>query len=531
MAQTLYTGGTILTMEEPLYAQALLEEDGIIQAVGDLTEVEALAGRQVRRVHLEGQTLIPAFLDPHSHLMAWAAAMLQVPLGDCTTKEEICQSLAAYVRREELPPGAWVKGTGYDPASLGEGCPPLREELDACCPGHPVVIQHASGHAGVFNSLALEQLGVGEETPCPQGGEMGRDEQGRLNGYMEEKAFLELLPRMPMDDPEDILRALGAAQDRYASYGITTVQEGALMDGMLPLYREAVDRGLLKLDVVAYGGPGGRWEESLASHWGAYRGGLKLGGYKLFLDGSPQGRTAWLREPYRGEESYRGYPTMTDRQLDEALSHALERRVQVLAHCNGDGAAEQLLSAVRRVEDRVGRKLRRPVMIHAQLVGRDQLRTVKALGVIPSFFVAHVYHWGDFHVDNLGLERAEGISPAASAWKLGIPFTFHQDTPVLPPDMMETIWCAVNRLTRSGRVLGGGETIPVLEAMKAVTVHAAYQYFEEGEKGSLRRGKQADFAVLERDPLKTPPEELRHIRVQATIRRGQVIYSRGGWGL
>ena len=167
-------------------------------------------------------------------------------------------------------------------------------------------------------------------------------------------------------------------------------------------------------------------------------------------------------------------------------------------------------------------------MIHAQLLDLDQMDEVKELGVVPSFFAAHVYHWGDVHVKNFGAERAARISPAGAALERDIPFTFHQDTPVLPPDMLETVWCGVNRLTRSGAVLGPEQKIPVVEALAAVTIRAAWQYFEEGEKGSLREGKRADLVLLERDPLTADPMSLRDIPVLATWKDGRLIYRREG---
>ena len=157
-----------------------------------------------------------------------------------------------------------------------------------------------------------------------------------------------------------------------------------------------------------------------------------------------------------------------------------------------------------------------------------ELDKVKELGVVPSFFAAHVYHWGDVHVKNFGAERAARISPAGAALERDIPFTFHQDTPVLPPDMLETVWCGVNRLTRSGAVLGPEQKIPVVEALAAVTIRAAWQYFEEGEKGSLREGKRADLVLLERDPLTADPMSLRDIPVLATWKDGRLIYRREG---
>ena len=521
METTLYFGGPIVTLEEPQYAQALVERGGRIAYVGDREEAERLAGPGARRVDLEGRALLPAFLDPHSHLLACAYARLQVPLGECAGWEEIADRLSKHVQERDIPPGAWVKGTGYDQNALAEGAAPDRFCLDRACPNNPVVIQHASGHAGVFNTLALERLGALNED-CG----LERDGQGELTGRGEENPFLDLLGRIPMDGLEDVLRAFQGAQEEYASHGITTAQEGLLQPVMAPVYQEILRRGLLYLDVNAYVPPAdydrlrGQFAQGVSASPGTFR----AAGMKIFLDGSPQGGTAWVREPYAGGGC--GTSTMTDGQVLSAFRQALDRDAQLLAHCNGDRAAEQYLTLLAQAEREAGKKLCRPVMIHAQLLGLDQLERVKALGVIPSFFVAHVYHWGEIHVKNFGLDRAGRISPAGSALARGIPFTFHQDSPVIPPDMLETIWCACVRRTKTGRVLGAEERIPVEAALRAVTQTAALQYGLERELGTLRPGKRADFVLLSGDPLRTPPEELKKLQVERTIRCGRTIWSR-----
>ena len=521
METTLYFGGPIVTLEEPQYAQALVERGRRIAYVGDREEAERLAGPGARRVDLEGRALLPAFVDPHSHLLACAYARLQVPLGECAGWGEIADRLSRHVQERGIQPGEWVKGTGYDQNALAEGAAPDRFCLDRACPHNPVVIQHASGHAGVFNTLALERLGALD-------GDCGleRDGQGELTGRGEENPFLDLLGRIPMDGLEDVLRAFQEAQEEYASHGITTAQEGLLQPVMAPVYQEILRRGLLYLDVNAYVPPADydRLRGQFAQGVSASPGTFQVAGMKIFLDGSPQGGTAWVREPYAGGGC--GTSTMTDGQVLSAFRQALDRDAQLLAHCNGDRAAEQYLTLLAQAEREAGKKLCRPVMIHAQLLGLDQLERVKALGVIPSFFVAHVYHWGEIHVKNFGLDRAGRISPAGSALARGIPFTFHQDSPVIPPDMLETIWCACVRRTKTGRVLGAEERIPVEAALRAVTQNAALQYGLEKELGTLRPGKRADFLLLSGDPLRTPSEELKKLQVERTIRCGRTIWSR-----
>lgn len=526
----LFTNGTIRTMERDRpAAHALLVRNGRIAAVGDRTAVEDQAGVDVRRVDLAGRALLPAFLDAHSHFTAVANQFLQVDLSGCGSWADIQDRIRDYIRREQIPAGQWVTAQGYDHNRLSERRHPDRTCLDAAAPENPVVICHQSGHMGVFNTAALERLGVTGDTPCLAGGVIGQ-ENGVPTGYMEENAFLEFQKRVPMMPLEAFLGAYRKAQDLYASYGITTVQEGLLRRELVPLYQALLADGSLKLDVVAYGDEAGTTaaRQAFPDSVRQYQQHFKLGGYKLFLDGSPQGRTAWLRQPYQGETAYRGYGTLTDAQVLDMVRRAGAEGMQLLAHCNGDAACAQYLAALETAaREGVDLAAMRPVMIHAQLLGRDQLPAVKRLGVIPSFFVAHVYHWGDIHWENLGPDRADGISPAGSAAELGIPCTFHTDAPVIPPDLLETVWCAVDRTTRSGRCLGPEERVEVQTALEAVTVNAAYQYFEERDKGTLAPGKRADLVMLDRDPLAVPPEELRDIQVLETWKDGILIFRRG----
>ena len=522
MARKLYTNGTILTMEGTEKASSVLVEEGTVRWLNAdrafLTDTEV--------VDLRGRTLLPAFLDSHSHLSGVANALLQVDLSGCQDFEDIRQRVSSYISRRRVPAGKWVVGAGYDFTALREGAHPTLAVLDAAAPENPLLIQHCSGHAGVFNTLGLRRLGLTAQTAEIPGGRIGR-ENGELTGYLEENAFLRYQTQVEGPDLEELLGAFQEAQQVYFREGISTIQEGMLPEQMVPVYRELCRRRLLGADVVAYAdaAAGPQIREELKDHVGQYREHFRLGGYKMFLDGSPQARTAWMRQPYAGETDYRGYPTLTYEQAEEYLRQGAEDHMQVLAHCNGDKAAEQFLTAVERLEGE-GTDLAalRPVLVHGQLLGLDQVEAAERTGVLISFFAAHVYHWGDIHIRNFGMDRARNISPARWALERGIPFTFHQDAPVLPPDMLETIWCAVNRRTRNGVQMA--QAIGVADALRAVTVNAAYQYFEEGSKGTIAPGKRADFAILDRNPLEVPAEELREIRVMETVLAGESVWRR-----
>ncbi len=533
--KNLYKNGVILTMEDSRpAAQALVEEQGRILAVGAEKTLRArYPGAQ--EIDLRGGALLPAFLDAHSHFSSVASGLLQVSLAGCADFAAVAERLRAFLAGGAVQPGGWVLGRDYDQDTLAEHRHLTAAFLDAAVPQHPVIVQHRCGHTGVCNTAALRALGIAETAPDPAGGRCGRDETGRLNGYLEEAAFFAAIRRVPAPDGAALLDAYRRAQALYASCGIATVQEGMMVPQIAPLHRMLLESGLLRLDLVSY--PEFGAAQQLYADFAAYAHGCRdhyrLGGIKIFLDGSPQERTAWMRpqsaylprEP--GGKRETGHGTLDPETLRQALDYAGRNGLQLLAHCNGDAAAQQYLDAVAAEEKRMpGFAALRPVMIHAQLLAPDQLPQVRALGVLPSFFVAHVYHWGDAHIRNLGPARAALISPAADALRAGIRFTFHQDSPVIPPDMMETVWCAVNRVTRAGAVLGAAERIPVWEALKAVTANAAYQYGEETEKGTLAPGKKADLVWLEQNPLAVPPMELRRIRVLRTVKDGETIFDR-----
>lgn len=513
----IYFGGPIITMEDGIAAEAVAVSEGRISYVGDL-DCARRAAPGAEEVDLCGSALAPAFIDAHSHFSAVANSTLEVSLEGARSESEIGRRIKEFIKQNEVKPGEWINANGYDNNILPNGRHPSRAAAGSFAPDNPLVMKHASGHMGVFNERALSELGVDQNTKSPDGGKIDFSA-----GYMEEAAFFTYIRKVPQVGLQKMLEAYGRAQEIYASHGITTVQEGMAVRQMTPAYQTLLATGALRLDVAAYADmeDAKALFEKFPNSVKKYDRHFKLAGYKMFLDGSPQGRTAWMRTPYLGgKEGYCGYGTMTDGDVLAALRTAKETDMQILAHCNGDAACAQYLAAAKQVPElwRV-----RPVMIHAQLLGTDQLGEVKELKIIPSFFVAHVYHWGDVHIRNFGLKRASEISPAGEAERCGITFTFHQDSPVIQPDMLETIWCACTRTTAAGELLGENQRISAYSAMKAVTLNAAYQYFEEKEKGSLLPGKKADMVILSESPLEVESDRIREIRVLATIKDGQTL--------
>ena len=489
--ETLYYNGTIRTMVSHIPEEALLVRDGRVAAVGDfgpLLETHPY----VQKVDLQGACLMPAFLDAHSHIVSWAMGKLQADLSGAENYPAMAAAMADFARRKQVPRGQWVIGGGAD-RLLDEG---LAAELDRVLPEHPAVVQHASSHGGVFNTAARRALGLSR-------------------GALVENAFIEAQKRVPMPDMAALTAAFREAQEDYLSRGYVLAQEGCMMREAAQLYDAFKAAGAIRMAIVSYGQP------DMACDSGPIPTvGLSNRGDKIFLDGSPQQRTAFLRQPYVGGGL--GEATMTEAEVLAAVRSAGAAGRQLLAHCNGDAAIDRFLWALEEAD--YPRELR-PVIIHAQLLQRDQLRRVKERGAVVSFFVSHVRHWGDVHLANLG-ERARTISPVYSALEAGIPVTFHQDTPVLPPEPLMPVACAALRRTAAGVELGWEERISVWEGLGIMTLGAANQYHAEKERGTLEPGKRADLIILDKDPLSVAPEELESIRVLETVSEGRTLWRR-----
>lgn len=312
-----YVNGNILTMDDCCpRVQALLVDGGRIVKRGSDAEVLACKQEGSVCVDLRGKTMMPGFVDGHSHFAGLASALSQCDLSRTGSFQEIISTMRAYIREREIPEGEWVVGTNYDHNFLTEKQHPNKTVLDQISVKHPVLIIHASSHMGVTNSMGLQTQNLTDATGDPAGGRYGRvDSTKELNGYMEENAFIAFRNAMPMPGIETLMELFRKAQAVYASHGITTVQEGMVTAQLFPLLQYAERRHVLYLDLVGYVDLENS-AELLPEHPEYLRGytnHFRLGGYKIFLDGSPQGRTAWMKASYEnGENGYRGYPIKSD---------------------------------------------------------------------------------------------------------------------------------------------------------------------------------------------------------------------------
>lgn len=601
-AATLYAGGPILTMAgpQPSYVEALVERQGRIVYVGPLAGAIRAAGGGAKRVNLAGRALLPGFIDAHGHLPDYVATwgrpdLSPPPVGSTRRIADIQATVRAYLASHPAPAGQLQFFMGYDDSLLEEKRHPTRADLDAVSTTVPILLLHASGHLVVANSPALALVKIGKATPDPAGGHIQRDPAtGEPNGVLEETAGLPFMALIPQPDLAEKLRRFDQVQKWWASYGITTAQDGLSNPANVALLREAGRQGRLILDVVSYpffrvlgdltsldqrakgveivtpgsdpraagaaaapapisavhpisaiqtnagrkfvGGaaaavapPGDGAGTAARLKVGLYENHFKIGGIKLTGDGSPQGKTAYMSQPYvvppPGQKAdYRAYAVMNQQEVSDWVAFGYRNHIQILTHTNGDAALEQFLVAVQQARASYGARDLRPVAIHAQLARHDQVDRMKALGIVPSFFTAHTFFWGDWHRQSFGEQRAAGISPTGYAYAKGMIFTNHNDAPVVPPDMLRLAQTAVVRTTRSGFVLGPAERVSAYVALKAMTDWAAYQYFEEKSKGTLEPGKLADLVILERDPLKVDPTTISTIKVVETIKEGRPIF-------
>ena len=540
-ADLIYSGGPILTMNDATpSAEAVAVRAGRILAVGTRAHVEATRGPGTRMVNLEGRTMLPGFVDPHGHvamvgLQAVGANLLAAPDGEGNDIPALIRILRDWAARNEAAVRRYglIFGFGYDDSQLKERRHPTRDELDQVSTEVPVLIIHTSSHLAAVNSKALEKVGITAATPDPTGGVFRRRDGSREpNGVMEENAMLAGAgPLLGSLDEAAWLAMIRAGSEFYASFGYTTCQEGRAIGPTLANLTKAADRGLLAVDVVAYPDILGAADQlGGVLHGRAYRNRLRIGGAKISLDGSPQGKTAWLTRPYHVippglPPDYRGLQTAPTDATIEAFSRCYERSWQILAHAGGDAAIDLMIGAVREARRRHGPGDRRPVLIHGHTLREDQVDALRELGIFPALFPMHTFYWGDWHRDSvLGPERAENISPTGWLMSRGMMFTSHHDAPVARPDSMRVLSATVTRRSRTGDIIGPRHRVPVATALKAMTIWAAHQHFEEATKGSIEVGKLADFVVLSDNPISVDPEALAALKVVETIKEGASIY-------
>jgi predicted amidohydrolase YtcJ len=536
-ADLIITGGPIITMEgdQPTTVEAIVVDDGRITFVGSRAAALERQGDGTVVKDLAGKTLMPGFIDGHAHaqqfgMQAVGANLLAPPDGTVNTVDDVVEKLKSFAAGPDVVRTGWIFGVGYDDALLGRH--PTRDDLDKVSTTVPVMATHISGHFAAVNTLGLKLIGYNASTPNPEGGVIRREADGKTpNGVLEELAAIPHMLTLQPTTREGKDYFLNRGLEMAKSYGYTTANEGRMFGPMHADMADAATRGLVDIDFIGWMDYTGRsaldtgFSTTYSNHY-------RLGGLKVTLDGSPQGRTAWRTVPYvlppDGQKpGYKGYPAIPDtKEVEAYLDEAYSKGWPVKVHTNGDAAIDQLFEALKPVVAKHGVKPGQVTLIHGQFIRPDQVQALKSLGIFPSMFPMHTFYWGDWYKQIVGPEQAAQISPMRSILNTGLHATSHTDAPVALPNLMQVVWATVNRTSRSGTVIGPDERVTPYHAMKMVTIWGAEQFGEQATKGSIKEGKLADLVVLSDNPITMDPAKINQVQVLETIKEGKTVWVR-----
>jgi len=531
-------GGRIVTMDAASPdAEALAIEGDRVLAAGTAESVLAAAGPGAERLDLDGATVVPGLIESHVHPTFFGLTRSWV---DCRSpgRASIADIVAALAERARSGGGEWIQGFGYDDTLLADQRHPGRADLDRASAQVPIVITHISGHFAVANSAALARAGVTRDTADPEDGRFVRDGSGQPTGLLWELgAVRHVTTRVPPPSPADLRDATIDALRYAVAHGITTVHDMAAGihggPGVLGIYRELAGesrlpvrvRGFLSGELLddylagdgpAADGPAADGAAGGSADW------FRLTGVKYWADGSIQGLSAALTEPYSCRDDSTGELNYTQDRFRAMVSRAHRAGFQVAIHTNGDRAVDAALDALSSAMAAHPRPGPRHRLEHVQVVHPRQLDRMRDLGINASFFINHVYFWGDRHRDRfLGASRAAAMDPLATAARAGLRFGLHSDCPITPMDPLLTWWAAVNRRTSGGAELGPDERIGVWAALAALTRDAAYLTGDEHRLGSLRAGSLADLVVLDGDPAADDGARIRSLPVRQVMVGGR----------
>ncbi len=539
----IYHDGSIITMDKAKpEAEAVATVGGRIAAVGTLDEVRSAVGKDARIVSLQGATMLPGFIDGHSHFCS--GGMNRLFAANCAVNniEELKASLRKKLSEER--PSEWVMGYNFDEKQMAEQRYVTKETLDEVTKDYPIFFRHVTGHTGMANSKALEIAGITKDTPNPAGGIIGRDANGEPNGILEGiPAQAMVRQHIPHYSLEEMKASLANDSAHYAARGITTAQGGppfAPMDAELgskvvDIVVDCAKDGTLGIRAVVFVRANDMsklepYKNPTAGTDLSGNGRVTLGAAKLWSDGDPRGHTGYFLEPYpfvdpeKGAE-YCGEFLWTSEELAEKILPMHKAGWQIAIHANGDGGIETVILAFERVQQLAPRPHVRHLIIHCQYPSYSQLQRMKAVGAYPCFFMSPLYYWGEIHESYVGEARVNRFCPCHDADELDLPYNLHTDAPITPVDPLIQVCTAVTRTSKKGKLYGREQGVSALSALRAVTIHAAFHNFEEHIKGSLTPGKYADMVILAENPLKVEPSRIKDIKVLQTIVDGKTVFS------
>ena len=520
----LYNANVLTVDQRRPRAEAVAIADGHFVAVGRNDKVRALATARTKKLDLAGKTIVPGFIDAHTHPAV--AGRMHLRQVDCDLRSIGAIQAAIRERAAKTPPGEWVLGFKYDDTKTAEGRPLTLADLDAAASDHPVFISHRGGHTAYINSRALEAAHITDETPDPPGGRFDRDPATQKhNGRVSERAnevFDKLIPEP--SSREDYREGVKLIAKMMSRAGITSAHDAYGSHDDLRAYQDAHAAGELSVRIYCLIGHSeidrmiaAGIRTGFGDEW------VRVGAMKMTCDGSISERTARLSQSYIGRPDDFGIQVMTEEELYEKGRKAHEADWQLGVHANGDVAIDMVLRVYERLQRERPRRDPRFRLEHCTLINDGLVQRIRALGAIPTPFAAYVYYHGEKFRD-YGPERLNHMFALRSFLDAGIRVAPGSDYPPGPFEPLMAMQSAVTRTDIKGNVWGAPQRVTAEEALRTQTLHGAYASFEEHLKGSIERGKLADLVVLARDPLREPPGSLISIPVERTMVGGRWVF-------
>ncbi len=520
----LYNGNFITVDARNPRAQAVAIAGGRFLAAGTNGEIRAAATARTRMVDLGGKTVVPGFIDAHTHPAYSGRRHLRWVDCDLRSIAQIQDVLRQ--RAAKTPPGEWVVGFKYDDTKTSDGRKLTRQDLDTAVPKHPVFVSHRGGHTAYVNSLAYERAGISESSSDPSGGQFDRDPAtGRLTGGLRERATEPFQEKIPFTLTRDELRqAVKLIAGMMTRTGVTSVTDAEATPEELLAYQDAYESGDLGfrvycmiqyqfLDRMTAAGI----RTGLGDEW------VRVGAMKLVCDGSISERTARLAQPYVGRPNDYGIFVYEEKELYEQARKAHEAGWQIGTHANGDAAIDVTLRIYERLQREMPRRDPRYRLEHCTVVTPSLVERIAKLGAIPTPFSTYVYYHGE-KMKEYGAERLDRMFAVRSFLDAGIKVTQASDYPPGPFEPMMALQSSVTRTDMHGTVWGPKQRVTVEEAIRVGTLNGAYASYEEKIKGSIEPGKLADLVVLGQDPTKVDPLSLIKVPIERTMVGGRWVF-------